>query len=80
MNESILDVPKLGNEAANVDPLRIPTLTLGDVINELGDIKRMLRGGVVTLQAGDAGPATVEPDDPETQAAQAALDALFNGG
>lgn len=48
-------------------------LTLGDVLNELGEVKRLLRAGVV-VHTDDA--TEPETQDPETTAAQAALDSL----
>ncbi|MFZ5915537.1 MAG: hypothetical protein ACOYZ7_01210 [Chloroflexota bacterium] len=48
-------------------------LTLGDVINELGEIKRLLRNGV-TVATGD--PAGDDELTPAQAAAQAALDGL----
>jgi len=54
------------------------SVTLGDVLNEIGDVKRMLRSGI-TIQA-NGGSATDEqadkPLDPLAQEAQAALDRL----
>lgn len=52
-------------------------LTLGDILNELGTIKRMLRAGVTVHngEAGDPGPDQ-EPTDPLAQEAQAALNTL----
>jgi len=50
------------------------SVTLGDVLNEIGELKRMLRAGVVLN--GGAEVETVEPLDPEQQVAQNILDGL----
>ena len=52
-------------------------LTLGDILNELAAIKRMMRSGVVVHNGGtnEAG-LDQEPPDPLTKEAQAAIDAL----
>ena len=57
-------------------------LTLGDLLNELGEIKRMLRAGVVVQNNGNGDDLAGddEPLDPLTQEAQAALDALAGIG
>lgn len=47
-------------------------LTLGDVLNELGEVKRLLHAGVM-VHTDNKEP---EAHDPETTAAQAALDSL----
>ena len=55
-------------------------ITLGDVLNELGDIKQMIRGGVVAVQSnGEAGAMLGDEPDPETLAAQQALNVLCGG-
>lgn len=53
-------------------------VTLGDVLNEIGDVKRMLRGGVTVQANGEpvTGGQADEPLDPLAMEAQAALDAL----
>jgi len=53
-------------------------VTLGDVLNEIGDVKRMLRSGVIVQANGEpvANDQADEPLDPMAQEAQAALDAL----
>ena len=51
------------------------SVTLGDVLNELGEVKRMLRAGVV-VNGGASKAETVEPLDPEQQIAQNILDGL----
>jgi len=51
------------------------SLTLGDVLNEIGEIKRLLRSGVVAQGGAAAAPDQPEMSD-EEKAAQAALDAL----
>jgi len=51
------------------------SLTLGDVLNELGEIKRLLRSGAVAVVNGEEGETAPELD-PEAQAAQDALDGL----
>ena len=57
-------------------------LTLGDLLNELGEIKRMLRAGVVIQSNGNGDDLAGddEPLDPLAQEAQAALDALAGIG
>ena len=56
------------------------SFTLGDVMNELEAIKRLLRSGVV-VQQGDEGDETdqSEPVDPQMQKVKAALGNLGNG-
>jgi hypothetical protein len=49
-------------------------LTLGDVLNELGEIKRLLRSGAVATASGRQ--AEAELLDPEEKAVQDALDGL----
>ena len=53
-------------------------LTLGDILNELGEIKRMIRAGVVIQNNGNGGDVADddEPLDPLAAEAQAALNAL----
>lgn len=53
-------------------------LTLGDVMNAIGDVKGMLRSGVVMQSNGEAGDGDPNdtPLDPLAQTAQDALDGL----
>ena len=51
------------------------SVTLGDVLNEIGELKRMLRAGVV-VNGGASQAKNVEPLDPEQQIAQNILDGL----
>ena len=53
-------------------------LTLGDLLNELGEIKRLIRAGVVVQANGNGGDVAQddEPLDPLAAEAQAALNAL----
>lgn len=48
------------------------SLTLGDLLNEIGEVKRLLRAGVVMTASG---AADSEPLDPE----QAAVQDILNG-
>ena len=49
------------------------SITLGDVLNEIGELKKMLRAGV-TVNGAQA--KKTEPLDPEQQIAQSILDGL----
>jgi len=57
-------------------------LTLGDLLNELGEIKRLIRAGVVVQTNGNGGDVAQddEPLDPLAAEAQAALNALAGLG
>jgi len=57
-------------------------LTLGDLLNEIGEIKRLIRAGVVVQTNGNGGDVAQddEPLDPLAAEAQAALNALAGLG
>ena len=57
-------------------------LTLGDLLNEIGEIKRLIRAGVVVQTNGNGGDVADdnEPLDPLAAEAQAALNALAGLG
>jgi hypothetical protein len=51
-------------------------LTLGDVMNELGEIRRALRNGAVIQHNGERAADTQQETDPLAQTALAAIDGL----
>jgi len=54
-------------------------LTLGDVMNSLDELKRIMRSGVIVQQGDGANETDSEPVDPQMQKVKAALNSLGNG-